>query len=80
MSAVGSSKPVLKVVKGYTEKTSEWRTVLDTAIDALTWGLMNWPLALLVVGIILYWNNRSIIKARIKDELKIGRLSDEPSS
>lgn len=80
VSAVGSSKPVLEVVKGYTEKTSEWRTVLDTAIDALTWGLMNWPLALLVVGIILYWNNRSIIKARIKDELKIGRLSDEPSS
>ncbi len=80
VGVVGSAKPALEIAKNYTNKTSEWRSVLDTAIDALAWGLNHWPIALIAVGAILYWNNRSIIKSRIKDELKIGRLNNEPSS
>lgn len=80
VGVVGSAKPALEIAKNYTDKTSEWRSVLDTAIDALAWGLNHWPIALIAVGAILYWNNRSIIKSRIKDELKIGRLENEPSA
>jgi len=79
VGVVGSAKPALEIVKNYTDKASEWRGVLDTALEALTWGLSYWPMALVAVAGILYWNNGSIIKARIKDELKIGRLSNEHS-
>lgn len=79
VGVVGGAVSTLDKVKELAGKTSEWRTVLESMIDALSWGLQYWWVAALTAGGVLYWNNRTIIKARIRDELKIGRIADDPT-
>lgn len=77
VGAVGGAATMLEKAKELAGKTSEWRTVIDSLMDGLSWGLQYWWVAALASGGVLYWNNRAIIKARIKDELKIGRLIND---
>lgn len=66
----------LEYVKGLGDSLGDWAGSIDTISNAVTQLLSLWPMALLIGGGVIIWRNREIIKARIADEAKIGRLSD----
>lgn len=61
-------------IKSFTDDFGDWRTSIDTIADGLTWLAGNWTLFAVAAGGVVIWSNRQIIAARIKDELKIGRI------
>lgn len=76
IGVAGGAAEALKRLKGVTENLGDWRSVIDTLIDSFVWLSSYWWAGLLAAGGLVLWNNRAIIKARISDEVKIGRLAD----
>ncbi|GJM01975.1 MAG: hypothetical protein DHS20C08_04760 [Rhodomicrobium sp.] len=77
IGVAGGAAEALRKLKDVTEGASSWRTVLDSLVDTLSWLSSFWYLGVAAAGGVLLWNNRRIIRARIEDEMKIGRLSDD---
>lgn len=77
IGVAGGAAEALTKLKGVSESFGEWRTVLDSVSDGAVWLVSHWWLAALAAGGLVIWNNRKIIKARISDEAKIGRLADD---
>lgn len=73
---LGLLEGILEYVKGFGETLGDWAGSLNTISNALTQLLAIWPVALLLCGGIVIWRNREIIKARISDEPKIGRVNN----
>ncbi|GJM00256.1 MAG: hypothetical protein DHS20C07_19350 [Methyloligella sp.] len=72
--AVTSYKDKLKEAS---ESLSEYRAIADAFIDFFVWAASYWWVFGLAAGGLVLWNNKQIIKARISDEPKIGRLADD---
>ena len=79
IGVAGGAAEALKHLKSVTENLGDWRSVIDALIDSFVWLSSYWWAGLLAAGGLVLWNNRQIIKARLDDEIKIGRLSHEPS-
>ncbi len=77
VGVIGVLAKALEYVKGLGEALGDWAGSINIISNALTQLLSLWPVALLVCGGIVIWRNREIIKARISDEAKIGRLADD---
>lgn len=77
IGVAGGAAEALTRLKGVSQNFGEWRSVIDTLSDGAVWLVSHWWLALLAAGGIIIWNNRKIIRARISDEQKIGRLANE---
>lgn len=77
VGVAGGAAEALTRLKGISENFGEWRSVVDAIADSAVWLVGHWWLALLAAGGVIIWNNRKIIRARIQDEPKIGRLADD---
>lgn len=72
----GGLAEALKYLKGFSEKFGEWRGVLDSLADGFIWLTTNMWLFGVAFGAWGLFQIRKIMKARIEDEEKIGRLSN----
>lgn len=77
IGAAGGAAEALTKLKGVSENFGEWRSVIDAISNSAIWLVSHWWLALLAAGGVIIWNNRKIIRARISDEAKIGRLAND---
>lgn len=76
IGVAGGAAEALKHLKGVSESFGEWRTIIDSLADGATWLVSHWWLGIVAAGGVVIWNNRKIIKARLSDETKIGRLEN----
>ena len=76
IGVAGGAAEALKHLKGVSESFGEWRTVINALADGATWLVSHWWLGIVAAGGVVIWNNRKIIKARLSDETKIGRLEN----
>ena len=77
IGVAGGATEALSKLKGVSDRFGEWRSIIDTLADGAVWLISHWWLGILAAGGVVIWNNRKIIKARIKDEPKIGRLAND---
>lgn len=77
IGVAGGAAEALTRLKGFSENFGEWRSVIDAVANSAVWLVSNWWLGILAAGGVIIWNNRKIIRARIEDEEKIGRLADD---
>lgn len=77
IGVAGGTAEALTRLKGFSENFGEWRSVVDAIANSAIWLVSNWWLGILAAGGVIIWNNRKIIRARIEDEEKIGRLADD---
>lgn len=77
VGVAGGTAEALKKLKDLTDSASGWRTALDSLIDTFSWVADYWYVGVAAAGGVFLWNNRKIIRARIDDEVRIRRLSDD---
>ncbi len=51
-----------------------WKQTMNTGAELLSWASVNWWLVLAAFAAVLIYKNRKLIRARLNDETKIGRL------
>lgn len=77
VGAAGVANEVLKQAKEFTSSASDWRGVIDSVLDTLSWVSSYWYVVAIAGGLFFLWNNTKIMRARIADEVRIRRLSDD---
>lgn len=76
IGVIGMFSKILEQLKAFSSSLGEWASSLNVISDAFSSIASLWPFGLLVCGGLAFWRYTQIIKARIADEPKIGRLEN----
>lgn len=76
IGVIGMLSKILERLKDFSASLGEWASSLSVISDALSSITSLWPYGLVVAGGLAFWRYTQIIKARIDDEPKIGRLEN----
>lgn len=77
VGVLGMLAKALEYVKSFGDSLGDWVGSISAISNYLTQLLSLWPVAIVVCFGIVIWRNKEIIRARISDEAKIGRLADD---
>jgi len=80
IGVIGMLSQILEKLKDFSSSLGDWASSLVAISDALSSITGLWPYGLVVAGGLAFWRYTQIIKARIADEPKIGRLENAETS